>query len=71
MAKELLNRVGLSNKINDRSNTLSGGQKHRLAIVRTLAMEPEIIPLTSQPLRWTRKCSVKYYRSQKVWLKPI
>ncbi len=43
MAKELLNRVGLSSKINDRPNTLSGGQKQRLAIVRALAMEPEVM----------------------------
>ena len=43
MAKELLNRVGLLDKINEYPGKLSGGQKQRLAIVRALAMEPEVM----------------------------
>ncbi len=43
MAKELLNTVGLYEKINEYPNRLSGGQKQRLAIVRALAMEPEVM----------------------------
>lgn len=43
MAKELLNRVGLYDKINQYPKKLSGGQKQRLAIVRALAMEPEVM----------------------------
>lgn len=43
MAKELLNRVGLLDKINEYPRKLSGGQKQRLAIVRALAMEPEVM----------------------------
>ena len=43
MAKELLNRVGLYEKINQYPKKLSGGQKQRLAIVRALAMEPEVM----------------------------
>lgn len=43
MAKELLNRVGLLEKINEYPGKLSGGQKQRLAIVRALAMEPEVM----------------------------
>lgn len=42
-AKELLNRVGLLDKINDYPSRLSGGQKQRLAIVRALAMEPDVM----------------------------
>ncbi|MGL4366725.1 MAG: amino acid ABC transporter ATP-binding protein [Brevinemataceae bacterium] len=42
-AEELLNKVGLINKINEYPNTLSGGQKQRIAIVRALAMEPHLM----------------------------
>lgn len=42
-AKELLARVGLSDKANAYPNQLSGGQKQRVAICRALAMEPEAI----------------------------
>ena len=43
MAKDLLNRVGLIEKFNEMPGNLSGGQKQRLAIVRALAMEPEVM----------------------------
>ena len=43
MAKELLERVGLSEKIDQYPKKLSGGQKQRLAIVRALAMEPDVM----------------------------
>lgn len=43
MARELLSRVGLLDKINEYPKRLSGGQKQRLAIVRALAMEPEVM----------------------------
>ena len=42
-ARELLNRVGLLDKTGEHPNRLSGGQKQRLAIVRALAMEPEVM----------------------------
>ena len=42
-AKELLERVGLIDKINDHPSRLSGGQNQRLAIVRALAMEPDVM----------------------------
>ena len=41
--KELLNRVGLADKYNEYPQRLSGGQKQRLAIVRALAMEPDVM----------------------------
>jgi arginine/lysine/histidine transport system ATP-binding protein len=42
-ARELLARVGLSDKADVFPARLSGGQKQRVAIARSLAMEPEIM----------------------------
>ena len=43
MARDLLSRVGLLDKFDEMPGNLSGGQKQRLAIVRALAMEPEVM----------------------------
>lgn len=43
IAKELLAKVGLTDKEDAYPNKLSGGQKQRVAIARALAMEPEIM----------------------------
>ena len=42
-AKDLLERVGLSDKAEVYPNQLSGGQKQRVAIVRALCMHPEVM----------------------------
>ncbi len=42
-AMELLKRIGLEDKANAYPSTLSGGQKQRIAIVRALAMEPDVM----------------------------
>lgn len=42
-AIELLNQVGLADKISAYPSSLSGGQKQRIAIVRALAMSPDVM----------------------------
>ena len=41
--EELLKRIGLEDKANEYPNMLSGGQKQRIAIVRALAMDPDVM----------------------------
>lgn len=42
-AMELLAKVGLADRANEYPRKLSGGQKQRLAIVRAMAMEPDVM----------------------------
>ncbi|WP_028850149.1 ectoine/hydroxyectoine ABC transporter ATP-binding protein EhuA [Thermocrispum municipale] len=44
-AKDLLELVGLTDKIDARPTQLSGGQQQRVAIARALAMEPKVLLL--------------------------
>lgn len=61
-AMALLMRVGLADRANAYPAQLSGGQKQRIAIVRALAMKPDVMLLTSRRARLTRRWWAKYWK---------
>ena len=46
--KEIIELLGVSEKLNNLPNTLSGGQQQRVAIARALATKPAIV-LADEP----------------------
>lgn len=48
LARDLLNRVGVSDRMNNKSTDLSGGQQQRVAIARALINRPKLI-LADEP----------------------
>jgi polar amino acid transport system ATP-binding protein len=55
-ARELLDRFGLAEKADEYPDRLSGGQQQRVAIMRALAMQPDIMLLDEVTSSWPR-CS--------------
>jgi lipoprotein-releasing system ATP-binding protein len=48
MAREVLEKVGLGNRLTHRAGELSGGEQQRVAIARALIMKPKLI-LADEP----------------------
>lgn len=61
-ALRLLSMVGLEDKADAYPSSLSGGQKQRVAIVRSLAMNPKVMLLMSQPQRLIPKWLARFFR---------
>ena len=69
-ALDCLNMVGLAEFADHRPNLLSGGMKQRVAIARTLAMDPEVMlmdePFSSLDEQTRKKLDYEVYN---IWLK--
>ena len=59
-ARELLAKMGLSDKEDAYPYQLSGGQCQRVAIARALALNPKILFLMSRPLHLTRNLPERF-----------
>jgi hypothetical protein len=67
-ALHLLEKVGLSDKLNHYPSRLSGGQQQRAAIARTLAMQPKVMLFDEPTSALDPELVARYCASSAGWL---
>ncbi len=60
-ALQLLERVGLADKATQYPGRCSGGQQQRIAIARSLALDPQVMLLMNRPRRSIRNSVSKFW----------